>query len=30
MLLEAFEHDTQVSQMLFLGFGKDNHVIQVD
>ena len=30
MLSKEFEHNRQVSQMLFLSFGKDSHIIQVD
>ena len=30
MLSKMFEHRMQASQMLYLSFGKDNHVIQVD
>ena len=29
MFSEAFKHDMQTLQVLFLSFGKDNHVIQV-
>ena len=30
MLSEAYEHHMQASQMLFLGFGEGNYIIQVD
>ena len=30
MLSEAFKHSMQASQMLFLSFRKDNHIVQID